>query len=89
MSMAKRVEQLRKGWNIECSRERLKRLYKENRVVYRRSYYTMKASKDENEAKKERKAFAELLKNIKESGAPILYAGKTSDHVVTITFPFR
>ena len=38
----------------------------------------MKASKDVNEAKIERKRFAELLKNIKKSGAPLIYMDETT-----------
>ena len=72
--MIKRVELIRRKWGIETSVGKLKKLYKRNKVVYRRSYYTLRGEgKDQEDLMKSRKAFAKKLKGIKQRNEPLIY----------------
>ena len=74
MSLLRRIEFIRRKWGIETSVGKLRRLYKRNKVVYRRSYYTLRGEgKDQEELMKSRKAFAIKLKGIKERNDPLIY----------------
>ena len=42
LSIIKRVELIRKKWNIEVSGYKLRKLYSMHKIKWRRAYYTMK-----------------------------------------------
>ena len=79
LSILKRIELIKKKWNIEVSAYKLKQVYCLNKVKWRRSYYTMKAdAKGQEELITWRKAFATKIKAIKESGEPLIYFDEVS-----------